>query len=146
MHLLLVDDVADTRFIFRTSFEMAGHSMNLASDGMEALAAVQEHCFDAIIMDLSMPDLDGWQTTQAIRQLPNGAQLPIVIFTAHPERRLNKRAVQVGADHVLQKPMLPSELRAFVENIVAQRDSLQETTAVHSPRMQDDGMWNKSTV
>lgn len=123
MHILLVDDVADTRFIFRTSFELVGHTMHLVSHGLEAIAAVQEQLFDAIIMDLAMPDMDGWQTTEAIRQLPHGAHVPVIIFTAHSQRNVSQKASQVGADYVLQKPMTPSDLRQRVEEIVNRRNS-----------------------
>lgn len=136
MHLLMVDDVADPRFIFRTSFEMAGHTMQLARDGMEAISAVQQQLFDAIIMDLSMPLMDGWQTTQEIRRLPNGAQVPIIIFTAHSPRRLNQKAEQVGANYVLQKPMAPNELREFVEKVVAQHDSHRDTASAYQAPLQ----------
>jgi CheY-like chemotaxis protein len=117
MRILFVDDVPDTRFIFRTSLELNGHKVRLAPDGAEAIAAVNEEPFDAIVMDLAMPELDGWTAISAIRQLPLGTDVPIIIFTAHFQRHLHERALQLGVNHVLQKPIAPSELLLALEQL-----------------------------
>jgi CheY-like chemotaxis protein len=128
MRILFVDDVADTRFIFRTALEVAGHEVRLASHGAEAVALFGSEIFDAIIMDASMPQMDGWEATTRIRSLPRGEMVPIVIFTAHYRRGTNDRAREAGADAIVEKPMLPAELRELVEQLVAERQSRQETS------------------
>jgi CheY-like chemotaxis protein len=128
MRILFVDDVSDTRFIFRTALEVAGHFVRLASNGAEAVAAFANEPFDAVIMDASMPEMDGWEATQHIRAMPRGSQVPVIIFTAHYRRGVEDRAFQVGADVIVEKPMLPVELRELVEQLVAERAAKLETS------------------
>jgi two-component system sensor histidine kinase/response regulator len=123
MRILFVDDVSDTRFIFRTALEVAGHEVRLAANGAEAVRLFGAEIFDAVIMDASMPEMDGWEATGLIRALPRGQQVPIVIFTAHFRRGVEDRARQAGADALVEKPMLPAELRELVERLVAERQA-----------------------
>jgi NDP-sugar pyrophosphorylase family protein/CheY-like chemotaxis protein len=114
--ILFVDDLPDTREIFRLALESRGLAVRLAESGSAALEAVRDEVFDAIILDMMMPEMDGLQTLQKIRALPNGATVPVLIFTALYEGGIQKRAAEAGADGVLLKPMLPQEL---IERVTA---------------------------
>lgn len=110
MHILFVDDLPDTCEVYKLAFRMTGHTARIARDGVEAVHAVQDESFDAIIMDVEMPRLNGWEAVQQIRLLPNGQSIPIVMFTAYGAQADHEKAKAVGADDLLQKPVLPREL------------------------------------
>ena len=110
MHILFVDDVADTRFLFSFFFRSEGHLTSLAADGLEAVAAVEQEQFDAIVMDIEMPRMDGWNATERIRHLPFGQRVPIIMFTGYAGEGLRSRALKVGATDLLHKPLLPGVL------------------------------------
>lgn len=108
--ILLVDDMEDTREVFRLVFAMQGHSMRTANDGVEAVEAVNEERFDAIIMDAEMPKLNGWDATRLIRGMANGRSVPIIMFTAHNPKDGQEKARSVGANGLLGKPIMPEEM------------------------------------
>ena len=83
MKLLFVDDMRDTRDFFRFAFELENVEVRLASNGMEAVDLVNEEQFDAIVMDVEMPEMNGWDAVRRIRALDNGAKVPILMYTAN---------------------------------------------------------------
>lgn len=117
MHILFVDDLPDTRDVFRLAFGIQGHSTRLASNGREAVEAVTEEGFDAVIMDVEMPVMNGFDAVQNIRELPNGEKVPIIMFTAYGDTETQKRASDVGADLLLHKPILPQELLTRIQQL-----------------------------
>ncbi len=117
MHILFVDDMPDTRDVFRIAFRLQGHQTRVAGNGFDAVSAVREEFFDVIIMDVEMPGMNGWEAVRQIRELGNGQQVPILMFTAYSSREDRNKAQQAGADDVLQKPMLPQDLIAVVEKL-----------------------------
>jgi CheY-like chemotaxis protein len=123
-HVLIVDDNATNRVVAQALCEMFGCSSELAEDGMEALAAVQEQRFDLILMDIKMPRMDGVQATQAIRALPGAAgQTPIVALTANADPEDAKHYLSIGMAAVVEKPIKPERLR------MAMNAALSETEA-----------------
>lgn len=117
MHILFVDDLPDTCEVFKLAFRLDGHTTRIAHNGIEAVDATQEENFDAIIMDVEMPQLNGWDAVQRIRLLPNGTQVPIIMFTAYGTQADRDRALEVGADDLMQKPVLPNELIARIKEL-----------------------------
>jgi two-component system response regulator MprA len=115
MRILFVDDMPDTRDVFRLAFGIQGHETQVAGNGFDAVDAVRSGTFDVIIMDVEMPGMNGWETVRQIRALDNGQAVPILMFTAYSGREDRDRAKAAGANDVLQKPMLPQELIAHVE-------------------------------
>lgn len=124
MHILLVDDVQDTRQLFSMAFMLAGHRTSTASSGAEALDLVMNRRFDAVLLDLEMPTMDGWKVLESIRQIPGGDHVPIVMFSAYHDEEKEQRALEAGAYALLRKPMLPqfviSVLDSAIENKAAQ--------------------------
>ena len=110
MRILFVDDVRDTRELFRMALKLHGVEARLAGDGNEAVSAVQEERFDAIIMDVEMPRMNGWDAVRAIRLLGNGQSVPIIMFTAYGNGENYQRALDSGANDLWHKPILPSEM------------------------------------
>jgi len=121
MKILFVDDVRDTRDLFRLAFGMQGHNTHLACTGLEAVAAVRAEDFDALVIDVEMPDMNGWDAVREIRALPQGAQLPIVLFTAYSGADSRQRAADAGADVLLCKPILPQDILTRIKQLIEER-------------------------
>ncbi|HEX9996607.1 MAG TPA: sugar phosphate nucleotidyltransferase [Abditibacterium sp.] len=116
--ILIVDDFADSRELLRLIFGAQGHSLRLVRDGIEACEAVREEKFDAIIMDVEMPLLNGWDATRLIRAMPNGRVAPIIIYTAYPTGDMQQKMRDVGANDVLSKSIMPDEMVAQVSHFL----------------------------
>lgn len=120
MRILFVDDLPDTRELFRLALSLQGHAVHLAGNGAEAVAAVESHGnFDVIIMDVEMPEMNGWDAVRAIRNMEGCDKIPIIMFTAYGNGVTVKLARQVGANSVLHKPISPQELISHVQQIAA---------------------------
>lgn len=119
MHILFVDDMPDTRDIFRLAFSIQGHSTRVATNGVEAVEAVKEESFDAIIMDVEMPEMNGWDAVQHIRGLQHGDGVPIIMFTAYGSVEDYQHALDAGANCLLLKPILPQELLNQIEKLTS---------------------------
>ena len=120
MHILLVDDVSDTRHLFSMAFVLAGHRTSNASSGAEALELFLKHRFDAVLLDVEMPNINGLKVLESIRQLPFGEQIPVILFSGHHDQEKEKRAKEAGAYALLRKPMLPEYVIAVVERAVSE--------------------------
>ena len=120
--LLIVDDLADNRELYAAYFELAGFVVDQAVDGEDALAVVARQPPTIIVMDLSMPRLDGWEATRLIKTNPRTKRIPIVVLTALSDPDALQRARAAGADAVCTKPCLPNALLEKVERLLA-RDS-----------------------
>lgn len=117
MRILFVDDLPDTRDVFRLAFGIQGHNTRLASNGREAVDAVREEAFDAVIIDVEMPEMNGFDAVKHIRQLDHGSKVPIIMFTAYGDNEAQEKASEAGADLLLHKPILPQELLMRIEQL-----------------------------
>jgi len=103
--VLVVEDTADTRELIKLMLELNGYQVVEAERGDEAVAvAVAEHP-DAIIMDMSLPVLDGCQATKTIRRQPGLEHVPIIACTAHNRWEWRAKAIVAGCDEFLEKPI-----------------------------------------
>ncbi len=106
LRLLVADDIAPNRLLMRALLGAAGHDVTVVTDGAEALAAVQSQRFDAVLMDVRMPGMDGLEATRRLRALPGPeARLPVIAVTASalPEEIAECRAA--GMDTHVAKPV-----------------------------------------
>lgn len=92
--------------------EFAGQDVTLASNGHEAIALVHDTLFDAIMMDVQMPGMDGLEATRSIRKLPNGKSVPVIALTGNAFPEDIKRCLDAGMNEVLAKPYPPENLFA----------------------------------
>lgn len=111
--ILLADDNPDNRSIMRAVLEASGYSVLLARDGVEALEAAAAHAVDLVLLDMSMPRLDGWHTAPLLKEQA-GFTAPIIAYTAHAMAGDRELALAAGCDEYLAKPCSPRELVAFV--------------------------------
>jgi len=119
VRILFVDDMRDTRELFRMVLKLHDMEIRLAEDGREAVSAVEEERFDAIIMDVEMPRLNGWDAVRTIRTLANGRHTPIIMFTAYGNGENHQRALDIGANDLWFKPILPSEMISRLDAYLA---------------------------
>ncbi len=118
--LLVVDDNAINRRLATVLLEAAGHQVETASDGRDAVAAARAGGFDAILMDVQMPGLDGVQATRQIRALPAPqGRVPIIAVTADALPDAPARYRDAGMDAYVGKPLVPATLFAVLHRVTA---------------------------
>ncbi|HEX8906690.1 MAG TPA: response regulator, partial [Longimicrobiaceae bacterium] len=111
-------DHEDNRIVYRTMLEHFGYTVILAGDGGEGVRMARESLPDLILMDVSIPVMDGWEATRTLKADPATARIPIVALTAHALLTDRERAREVGCDGYLAKPVEPrrvlEEVRRFL--------------------------------
>jgi putative two-component system response regulator len=116
--ILVVDDLeANVRLLERLLLR-DGHRVLIARDGAEAIAQVERHPPDVILMDVVMPTLDGFETCRRLKDNPSTRLVPIVLLTAMQESGGRVRGLEAGADDFLRKPVDAAELSARVRSLV----------------------------
>ena len=114
-HILVVDDESRIRSIIRKYAEFDGHAVTEAGDGMEAVLLCRKNEYDLIIMDIMMPELDGFSACREIRKI---SQTPIIMLSARGEEYDRINGFEVGIDDYVVKPFSPKELMLRVEAIM----------------------------
>lgn len=112
--VLIVDDVDHGREISSEYLEFRGFRVATAADGQEALDKAFELLPDIILMDLSLPKIDGWEATRRLKNDDRTRSIPIIALTAHALASAHDKAMEAGCDAVVTKPCLPRELEAEV--------------------------------
>jgi len=108
--VLLAEDFEDARELYREYLEYSGFSVETATNGREAIDKAIALQPDLILMDASMPILDGWQATRALKADPRTWAIPIVALTAHAFEDAKQEAREAGCDGFITKPCLPDDL------------------------------------
>ena len=116
--VLVVDDNDDARAMYADLLRSAGFEVKLAADGDEALAAAEERP-GVILMDLSMPGLNGWEATRRLKTGERTKDIPIIVLTAHDLDHYREVAVAAGCDEFLSKPCAIEDLIAAVRRALA---------------------------
>jgi two-component system cell cycle response regulator DivK len=112
--VLLVEDTEDNRFMMRRLLEMAGYRVVEARNGEEAVKTARDETPDLILMDLSLPVIDGLAATRMIRQLPQFERTPIIAVSAHDTSDFQDDAAKAGCDDYITKPIDFSELEELI--------------------------------
>lgn len=114
--ILIVDDDAASQKLYRTFLQSEGHEVETAGSGLEGVESTEKIAFDAVVMDLNMPGLDGWMAMSLIRaRRPN---LPILILTGDHGQDLEERARVAGAAAFLIKPCTPKNLNRAIASAI----------------------------
>jgi signal transduction histidine kinase/CheY-like chemotaxis protein/ligand-binding sensor domain-containing protein len=115
--ILLAEDNPVNQIVAARLLEKRGHHVTVAANGREAVAAVERERFDLVLMDVQMPEMDGFEATAAIRQAETGAggHLPIFAMTARAMKGDAERCAAAGMDGYLSKPIRPPDLYAIVD-------------------------------
>jgi DNA-binding response OmpR family regulator len=112
--LLIVDDDADIQRILALRLQQDGYRVVRANTGAEALIAAHKQLFDLVILDLLLPDIDGFSVMGALRARTATAMMPIILLSARDSAAEKVRGLQLGADDYVTKPFSPAELQARV--------------------------------
>ena len=129
--VLVIEDEADIRQLLRTLLEREGFSVAEASEGRDGVRQFHQNHPDIVILDVGLPDLDGWQVLERIRDL---SDVPVLILTAHGHEADKVRGLHGGADDYLTKPFGNRELAARVEALLR-----RPRAGVPPPEVYDDG-------
>jgi CheY-like chemotaxis protein len=134
LRVLLVDDNATNQALGVALLEKDGHTVETASNGKEALAALANGSFDVVFMDLQMPEMDGFEATARIRKPEEGTgkHIPIVAMTAHAMKGDRERCLESGMDSYISKPVRPEELYRVLASF-APSDISSRAMPAHQP-------------
>jgi CheY-like chemotaxis protein len=134
--VLVVDDFDDNRSMYAEYLAASGYRVEEASDGAGAIEKAFACRPDIIVMDLSLPVLDGWEATRRIRADERTRATPIIALTGHTFGERGSRDLrETGCDAVLTKPCLPDRLVATIEQLLAPRAG---ETELHGKRTNHD--------
>jgi signal transduction histidine kinase/CheY-like chemotaxis protein len=117
--LLYVEDNADVRSVMSEMLRLSGYEVIEAASGKEALAALAEQRPDAMLLDIGLPDMNGYEVARQIRLMPTRSDVPIIALTGFGQSRDKDAAVQVGFNAHLVKPVDPEELMRTIEAVLA---------------------------
>jgi two-component system, cell cycle response regulator DivK len=117
--VLVVDDFADNREMYSEYLTYSGYDVIEAKNGKEALEAAQARAPDIIIMDLSLPVMDGWEATRRLKADARTRRIPVVALTGHALAGHSQGAREAGCDSFLAKPCLPDQLVAEIKRMLA---------------------------
>jgi two-component system cell cycle response regulator DivK len=112
--ILVVEDDVDNRRIVAKVLSVEGYEIIEATDGIEALARVRANRPDLILMDLALPNMDGWEATRRLKEDPETRDIPVVALTAVAMRGDEEQARAAGCDDYISKPARPMAIRAVV--------------------------------
>jgi CheY-like chemotaxis protein len=120
--ILIIENEVSNRILIERVLSTRGYRCIAASNGLEALHILEHECVSLILTDLSMPVMDGYRTTQLIRERPGMQQVPIVAVTAYAQSDENEAALQIGCNEYLTKPFKPRQLLEVVDRLLPERD------------------------
>lgn len=117
--VLVVDDFDDNRAMYAEFLRFSGYEVGEATNGAEAIEMTQSFVPDVVIMDLSLPVLDGWEATRRLKSDARTRHIPIVALTGHALEGHSQGARAAGCDEFLAKPCLPETLLQTVRVVLA---------------------------
>jgi len=123
-----VEDEEDVRRLVRVLLERAGHDVIEAANGVEALQSIQRSQPDLVVLDITMPELDGWQTLERIRDV---SDVPVLMLTARAGELDKVRGLRGGADDYVTKPFGRQELLARVEALLRRTSGPPEVRSAY---------------
>jgi putative two-component system response regulator len=132
-HIMIVDDSREAGGALASLLELSNHTVELIGDGSSALRAVTRQRPDLIILDVQLPDMDGYAVCDAIKRDATTWQIPIIMVTVEGARAARLQGIEAGADDYLQKPVDPLELELRIRVLLRTKrrnDQLEEAEAV----------------
>lgn len=119
-HILAVDDDERIRRLVQLNLQRAGYRISTASDGVEALEQITRDRPDLVLLDITMPRLDGIETLRRVRADPATATLPVILLSAKAQDEDEIEGRRSGADYYLHKPFSPPELLAVIREVLGE--------------------------
>ncbi len=118
--ILIVDDAEDTRFVYASFLQYRGFEVVTAVDAKAAMASMASRTPDVIVMDFSMPGMDGLSATRLLKLDPQTTHVPVIILTGHAHIVTVAAAREAGASVLAIKPCLPDTLEAEIRRLLAE--------------------------
>ncbi|HEU5178562.1 MAG TPA: response regulator, partial [Burkholderiales bacterium] len=115
--VLIVEDNDDTRAMLHEALAFSGHDVREARDGTSGLALAAERAPDVALIDIGLPDLDGYEVARRLRAAPGGRRIGLVAITGYGQPEDQKRAFEAGFDAHLTKPVAPERLRQVMAGL-----------------------------
>lgn len=116
--ILYIEDNIENRTLVKRVLEVEGYVVLEADDGIDGLRIVQEETPDLILIDINLPEIDGYEITTRLRQMESLSNIPIVALTANVLKGDRERSLEAGCDGYIQKPidvdLLPAQIAAFL--------------------------------
>ena len=120
--VLIVEDIEDNLILIKSLLEMADYRVVEARDGREAIAQAHAHHPDLILLDMSLPEIDGWTVARTLRQIPDFRSTRIVALTAHAMQGDREKTLDAGCDEFMTKPIdMPNFLPAITKILEGKR-------------------------
>jgi CheY-like chemotaxis protein len=120
--LLLVDDNIINQQVAKGLLESQGYKVDLAVNGQEAVEAVSSHSYQAVLMDIQMPVMDGLEAAREIRKTYTAGQLPIIAMTAHAMSGDREKSLSAGMNDHITKPLILAEMFETIARCISERD------------------------
>jgi len=114
-----VDDYPDAREMYSEYLDFSGFDVIEAANGVEALQRAADDAPDIILMDLSLPVMDGWEATLRLKSDARTARIPVVALTGHASAGLSENAREAGCDAFVTKPCLPEDLVKEIRRVLS---------------------------
>jgi CheY-like chemotaxis protein len=121
--ILLIEDNEMNRDMLSRRLQRKGHEVLIAVDGIQGVELAQSQNPDLILMDMSLPVLDGWEATQQLKGLPETSSIPIIALTAHAMAGDREKCLEVGCDDYDTKPVEFSRLLSKIQALLEKRVS-----------------------
>jgi DNA-binding response OmpR family regulator len=119
--ILIVDDDAVIVRLLQINFRLEGYEVDTASHGEEALERVRAHRPDAVVLDVMMPGIDGWEVCRRLKEAPDVKHVPVIFLSARAQDEDRQRGYALGVDEYVTKPFDPSHLVEIVRRSLAKR-------------------------
>ncbi len=127
--ILLVEDNEMNRDMLSRRLQRKGYEVIIALDGQQGVAMAQSRSPDLILMDMSLPVMDGWEATRALKSSPDTKEIPIIALTAHAMSTDREKAMEAGCDDYDTKPIELTRLLAKMETLIERFAKRTEKTA-----------------
>ncbi len=117
-NILCIEDNPDNMMLFKRVLESAGFTLRQAFNGLDGLKIAETEPIDLVLLDINLPDIDGYEVTRRLRKtsIPNAARLPILVITANVQKRDVEEAMTAGATEFITKPIDIFELCSRIES------------------------------
>ena len=119
--ILYIEDNPDNRMLVRRVLQVEGYTVIEALDGPTGIRLATEQIPDLILMDINLPDVDGYEITARIKQLPGLARVPVIALTANVMRGDREKTLAAGCDGYIQKPIDIDQLSAQIEHFLKRK-------------------------
>ena len=121
--ILIIDDEENIVLLAETNLEMCGYKVITAQDGKQGLEMAQKEKPDLIILDIRLPEIDGWEVCRRLKNSTDTRNIPIVFLTAHAQENDINKGLSLGAEEFITKPFIPEDMAQRIKKILAQKQN-----------------------